>query len=105
MRRHRRYAINPVPDELLARAISLAYERAPAWHARAACRDHPNLSWFIAPGEGGAEQKAICQTCPVFAECALAGASASDGIWAGLSARARRMPRKRAGWRVEPVSA
>jgi len=62
---------------------------------RAACRDHPAVSWFPGRGEHPARAKAICATCPVTADC-LAFALADEsltGIWAATSAGERRVLR------------
>ena len=63
----------------------------PAWHSDAACREHPELSWFPARGERQDEQRAVCEGCLVRAECAAAGMFEYDGIWGGLSGRGRRL--------------
>ena len=57
----------------------------PAWHADAACREHPQLSWFVQPGESYAVQRSVCCRCLVKAECAAAGATEDAGMWGGLS--------------------
>lgn len=60
--------------------------------ARAACRDHPGVSWFPARGEPAAPAKAICATCSVRERC-LEWADANGiehGIWGGLSPKERR---------------
>ena len=50
------------------------------WHARAACRDHPDPDmWFPGPGVSRRAQRAveICQSCPVQIECAQHAAGAA----------------------------
>lgn len=67
--------------------------RTPFSH-RAACRDHPDVSWFPGRGEHAAPAKAICATCPALSDC-LAYALADDtltGVWGGtLPAERRRL--------------
>lgn len=68
----------------------------PAWHADAACREHPELSWFPGMGVPTAPAKAVCHTCPVQAEC-LADAlehNLTTGVWGGTSDRERRRLRR-----------
>jgi hypothetical protein len=55
----------------------------PAWHARAACRDHHELSWFPEHGEAADAQRDVCAHCEVLAECAAAGVG-EVGVWAGV---------------------
>lgn len=60
------------------------------WHARAACRDHPDPDmWFPGPGASSRAQAAgeICRSCPVQIECARYAADAGEqfGIWGGRS--------------------
>lgn len=60
--------------------------------ARAACRDHPGVSWHPELGESAAPAKAICAGCEVRQQC-LAFALArgiAHGIWGGLSPKERR---------------
>lgn len=73
----------------------------PAWMADAACREHPELSWFPGRGEDVRPAMAVCGGCLVRQECAAyaesldRGADPLEGIWAGLSARRRRQARSR----------
>ncbi len=79
----------------------------PAWHADAACKEHPEVDWF--PGRGGdfATPKRICDGCLVSEECLAAGI-ANDvdlaheaGIWGGVGARNRQPGGLRLrSWRV-----
>jgi WhiB family redox-sensing transcriptional regulator len=58
--------------------------RPPAGHADAACREHPEVSWFPERGEPTTAAKAICSGCLVKQECAayaLGHEEALDGIW------------------------
>ena len=75
----------------------------PAWHADAACREHPELNWvaqddvpsgskrYIAPA------KAICGTCLVRPECLATALADSSlvGIWGGTTTRERVAIRRR----------
>lgn len=77
-------------DELLA--------QRPAWHADAACRQHPEVNYFPTLGENTAPAKQVCAGCPVRAEC-LAEAlqdSHTVGVWGGTSERERRRLRRHA---------
>jgi WhiB family redox-sensing transcriptional regulator len=68
----------------------------PAWMARGACRDHPDVDFFpdapargIAPDEGPA--LAVCRTCPVVYECREhAEENAEYGVWGASTPRQRR---------------
>jgi hypothetical protein len=74
----------------------------PAFHADAACREHPEIDFFPAVGDTAADAKRICAGCLVRAECleyALAGCE--RGVWGGTSSRDRR--RMRAARRIEAL--
>ena len=63
-------------------------ERRPAWHHQAACRDHPELTWFPERGASLRAAKAVCAACPVRGAClawALEHDDALAGVWGGLS--------------------
>ncbi len=66
----------------------------PSWHADAACRGRDDLNWFPRRGEPVAEQRAICEDCPVRGPCADAGMGERHGIWGALSERDRRALRR-----------
>lgn len=68
--------------------------RPPDWQADAACREHPELSWFAGPT---APAVAICADCPARADC-LAHAVAHDevGVWGGTTDADRRKLRRTA---------
>ncbi len=72
----------------------------PAFHADAACREHPELSWFPERGEPTKAQLAVCAGCLVRDECREAGELV--GIWGGLSGRARRAVSGGSGPHVGP---
>jgi WhiB family redox-sensing transcriptional regulator len=59
------------------------------WKLDAACREHPELSWFPERGEDQSRQRAICAACLVRTEC-LAASQGEHGIWGGTSERARK---------------
>ena len=70
--------------------------RRPAWHADAACRDHPELSWFPGRGEPLDQPRAVCAGCLVRDECLAAALEdpAMHGVRAGTSERERRLLRR-----------
>ena len=71
----------------------------PAWHADAACKEHPELTWFPTQGEDSSAAQAVCRGCLVVAECrswALAQGPELQGLWAGMSAQDRRRRRRTA---------
>ncbi len=71
--------------------LALLATARPSWHADAACREHPELSWHPELGESAAAAKAVCSGCLVVDEClayAVAGPSLG-GIWGATSARER----------------
>jgi Transcription factor WhiB len=62
----------------------------PAWMTQAACRNHPEVTWF--PKRRGEPAKRICAGCPVRYKCllwALERGSDLQGIWGGRGAHAR----------------
>jgi WhiB family transcriptional regulator, redox-sensing transcriptional regulator len=65
----------------------------PAWMTQAACKNHPEVSWFPRKGGRREEQaKRICAGCPVRYTCllwALEQGSDLQGIWGGRGAQAR----------------
>lgn len=66
----------------------------PSWHADAACREHPELSFFPERGEPVHEQRAVCSRCLVRVEClaaALDRGYIEPGMWGGTSSRERRL--------------
>ena len=62
----------------------VAAQRA-AWHAQAACRDHPELDWFAAADQDATE--AVCATCPAAGPCGDAGRREGYGVWGGQAHR------------------
>jgi WhiB family redox-sensing transcriptional regulator len=71
--------------------------RRPAWHADAACKEHPDTRWFPRKGEGVDEAKAICATCAVCVECLTYALEhpGLQGVWGGSSQQERARMRKR----------
>jgi hypothetical protein len=61
----------------------------PAWHADAACREHPEIKWFPERGADLAAIRAVCACCLVQAECYQSAIDHDerDGWWAGMSAK------------------
>lgn len=81
------------PPPGLSEGPSLDAHRWPAWHRDAACREHPEVTWFPELGESTAPAKAVCHTCLVQEEClawALAQEPTLAGVWGGTSAIERR---------------
>lgn len=73
--------------------VFAAMIQRPHWHARAACRGRGPAEFFPVRGERTDAAKAICATCSVVAEC-FDASEGERGIWAGLSAVARREKRR-----------
>ncbi len=61
-----------------------------SWTELAACIGQPTEVFFPDHGNGAAEAKRICATCPVTAQCREAGANESYGVWGGEDLSARR---------------
>lgn len=80
-------SLDPLYDVLLGR---------PAWHADAACKEHPELDWFPTRGQDIKGLKAVCQGCLVADECAAAGFREHYGVWGGMSERERKRRRRSA---------
>jgi hypothetical protein len=61
----------------------------PAWHADAACREHPELDWFAEDPDGIEAAIDVCRTdCLARFECyssAMAGPVSLVGVWAGTT--------------------
>ena len=67
----------------------------PAFHADAACREHPELSWFPERGQSITAQLAVCRSCLVRAECEAAGVDGKEhGVWGATTGRQRRVMRR-----------
>jgi WhiB family redox-sensing transcriptional regulator len=82
----------------LSELLDLLFDR-PAWHADAACKEHPEVDFFPALGQSAEPAKAVCARCLVREDCLVAGMAehfgvSPPGIWGGLSGRQRRMVRQ-----------
>jgi WhiB family redox-sensing transcriptional regulator len=65
----------------------------PAWHRDAACKEHPELSWFPGRGRDPRAVKRVCESCLVVDLCrawALSQPEPLVGIWGGLTEKERR---------------
>jgi WhiB family redox-sensing transcriptional regulator len=84
----------PTPAELFAEMLA-----RPAWMSDAACREHPEISFFPRRGEDVGPARAICDGCLVSDECLDHACSTgwlgvpAQGIWGGTSARERKRAR------------
>jgi WhiB family transcriptional regulator, redox-sensing transcriptional regulator len=67
----------------------IALLKPPAWHADAACKEHPELTWFPEHGGDVCGPKTVCERCLVKSECLTAGLEENHGVWAGTSPRHR----------------
>lgn len=71
---------------------------APAWHDNAACTDQPTELFFPERGSNARPAKAICQHCPVKAECLDYALTVDDGlligVWGGTTETERRALRR-----------
>lgn len=68
-----------------------------SWYQHAACQGTPADLWFPEHGDTGetlAKAKEICASCPVTKQCLEAHLFEREGIYAGMSAIARRRLRK-----------
>lgn len=70
----------------------------PAWHADAACREHPEVNFYPTLGESTDPAKAVCAGCLVRDECRADALERGDGhgIWGGTSANERKTLRRQA---------
>lgn len=83
-------------DETAAGLPLLGLGQMPEWMERGVCGQTDPESFFPEKGGSTREAKAICERCPVAAEC-LDYAIDNDerfGIWGGLSERERRKVKK-----------
>ena len=84
-----------------SRSVSGTTSPRGEWRSRAACRGSDPAWWHPQRGTSLEPHRAICRGCEVRLECltyALAGGATQDGgIWAGSSARQRRVAKRR-GW-------
>lgn len=61
-----------------------------AWEKDAACRGADQALFFGAPGRHPAEALAICDRCPVRAQCEAVSPDEVYGVWAGRTTEERR---------------
>ena len=63
----------------------------PAWQKHAACRGYGS-AMFFGSGRGASRRAlALCESCPVAAECRAAAVAAGEqGVWGGTTAQQRR---------------
>lgn len=87
-------------DRALAAVVLELHDRlatSQPWRAQAACLDHDTDAFYPSNGWNQKRAMAICDSCPVQAEClgeALAHAD-QHGVWGGRSERARHQLRRR----------
>jgi len=83
-------------DEL----AGLALVPRPRWMSMGACRWHPDIDFFSSSGNQS-RAKAICETCPVAAECLAYALERyeTEGVWGGTTPAERRqlLPRRGPG--------
>lgn len=81
-----------ITDLLLDLAEVVEERNSQPWRAQAACRSRPAYLWFPARGDRETASYAhkICDSCLVRDECRAANLDKPDGIYGGLSAKARR---------------
>ena len=67
-------------SDLFARLL-----QRPAWHAKAACRGQGPSLWFPGRGATSTAARAVCDGCPVRADCLSQALSepTTVGIWGG----------------------
>ncbi len=84
---------HPTSDEAFLDALGAT---RPAWQHRAACRGlGPNL-FFPHRGEPTADARAVCECCPVAAQCREVAVTTNErfGIWGNTGERQRRQLRR-----------
>ncbi len=58
----------------------------PGWMSDAACREHPEITWFPASAEEGLKAKSICYGCLVMDTCReYAIEHCESGVWGGMT--------------------
>lgn len=72
------------------------------WKARAACRGKDTAMFFPQDEAAVEVARAICEPCPVKAECEAAG-HGQLGIWGGLTPAERHSPRRKRASKPKPV--
>ncbi|NUS72461.1 MAG: WhiB family transcriptional regulator [Corynebacteriales bacterium] len=100
----------PRPHEVQAAARDPRFLRAQAarpdlsWRTQARCRTVDPETFFPLPTEPADLALALCNACPVAAECLRAALEAGDceGVWGGTTPRERRA--MLAAWRADEDS-
>jgi len=80
----------------------------PAWHADAACRGQTDVMFPVSePGRRAdtSAAQALCERCPVQAECAEAGRSEKYGVWGGTGSGSRRMRQRERSAAIQQILA
>ena len=80
----------------LSHLFDLIESMRPAWHRHARCRGRTD-DFYLERGvhrDDVAAAVALCQSCPVQAECLAAGLDDQHGIWGGAPVMQRRQIRK-----------
>ncbi len=81
------------PASIVDELYDLVHNR-PAWHADAACREHPDVDFFPQRGESTRPAKDVCAGCLVRSECLESALREEHGVWGGSSAKERRRMRR-----------
>lgn len=81
-----------ISDLMLDLAEIVEERNSQTWRSDAACRGRPTYLWFPARGDYRTAEKAlkICNACMVRNECRAANIDKQDGIFGGLTGKARR---------------
>ncbi len=69
----------------------------PAWQADAACREHPEITWFPVLGQTAEAARKVCAGCLVRDDCrnfALDLGAEAIGVWGGTVPGERRQMRR-----------
>lgn len=61
----------------------------------AACREHPELTWFPERGQDIRAARAVCAGCLVRPECSEYGRRERYGVWGGVSISDRKSRRSK----------
>lgn len=68
---------------------------APGWYEDAACQDTDPEAFFPDQSQQPFMAIALCNTCPVMAQCREAGMDERFGVWGGLTENDRRRIRSK----------